>query len=103
MYSPGIGRPLVRLLDFRRALGHEARMELAGRAASGGKPFRGTIAGIEGHAIADAILLLDVNDPAPDEEQRVRIQLRDIDEAKLVLTDALIRAALKAGKAALEA
>jgi ribosome maturation factor RimP len=102
MSSPGIDRPLVRLSDFGRAIGHEARVELAVPMASGRKRFRGTIAGIEGKEIADAILLLDVNDPAPDEEKRVRIQLRDLDEAKLVLTNALIRAALKAGKAALE-
>jgi ribosome maturation factor RimP len=102
MSSPGIDRPLVRLSDFGRAIGHEARVELAVPMASGRKRFRGTIAGIEGNEIADAILLLDLKDAAPDEEKRVRIQLRDLEEAKLVLTDALIRAALKAGKAALE-
>jgi ribosome maturation factor RimP len=102
MSSPGIDRPLVRLSDFRRAVGHETRVELAVPTATGRKRFRGTIVGIEGNVVAEAILLLDVNDPAPDEEKRVRIQLRDLDEAKLVLTDALVRAALKAGKAALE-
>jgi ribosome maturation factor RimP len=102
MSSPGIDRPLVRLSDFRRAIGHEARVELAVPTAGGRKRFRGLIADVEGAEIADAILLLDVNDPAPDEETRVRLPLRDLDEAKLVLTDALIRAALKAGKAALE-
>jgi ribosome maturation factor RimP len=102
MSSPGIDRPLVRLSDFRRAIGHEARVELAVPTAGGRKRFRGLIADVQGEGIADAILLLDVNDPAPDEETRVRLPLRDLDEAKLVLTDALIRAALKAGKAALE-
>jgi ribosome maturation factor RimP len=102
MSSPGIDRPLVRLSDFRRAVGHEARVELAVPTATGRKRFRGIIADVEGNEIATAILLLDVNDPAPDEDKRARIQLRDLDEAKLVLTDALIRAALKAGKAALE-
>jgi ribosome maturation factor RimP len=102
MSSPGIDRPLVRLSDFRRAITHEARVELAAPAASGRKRFRGMIADVEGAEIADAILLLDLTDPSPDEEKRVRIQLRDLEEARLVLTDALIRAALKAGKAALE-
>ena len=102
MSSPGIDRPLVRVSDFGRTIGHEARVELAVPMASGRKRFRGTIAGIEGNEIADAILLLDLNDAAPDEEKRVRVQLRDLDEARLVLTDALIRAALKAGKTALE-
>ena len=101
MSSPGIDRPLVRLSDFRRAIGHEARVELAVPAATGRKRFRGVIAAVEGNEIADAILLLDLDDPSPDEEKRVRIQLRDLDEAKLVLTEALVRAALKAGKAGL--
>jgi ribosome maturation factor RimP len=102
MSSPGIDRPLVRLSDFRRAIGHEARVELAVPAATGRKRFRGVIAAVEGDEIANAILLLDLDDPSPDEGKRARIQLRDLDEAKLVLTDALVRAALKAGKAALE-
>jgi ribosome maturation factor RimP len=102
MSSPGIDRPLVRLSDFRRAIGHEARLELAVPTAGGRKRFRGVIAEVEGAEIADAILLLDLNDAAPGDENRVRLPLRDLDEAKLVLTDPLIRAALKAGKAALE-
>ena len=102
MSSPGIDRPLVRVSDFRRAIGHEARVELAVPTASGRKRFRGTIADIEGTEAADTILLLDVSDPAPEEDKQVRLRLSDLDEAKLVLTDALIRAALKAGKAALE-
>ena len=102
MSSPGIDRPLVRLSDFRRAVGHEARVELAAPTASGRKRFRGLIAGVEGEDIAHAVVLLDVNEPAPDEDKRVRLPLRDLDEAKLVLTDALIRASFKAGKAALE-
>ncbi|MBV9064621.1 MAG: ribosome maturation factor RimP [Methylobacteriaceae bacterium] len=102
MSSPGIDRPLVRLSDFRRALGHEARVELAVPTAGGRKRFRGLIADVEGDEIANAVLLLDINDPAPDEDKRVRLRLRDLDEAKLMLSDAAIRAALKAGKAALE-
>jgi ribosome maturation factor RimP len=103
MSSPGIDRPLVRLSDFRRAIGHEARVELAVPTASGRKRFRGLIAGVEGTHIADAVLLLDLDDPAPDEEKCARLRLNELEEAKLVLTDALIRAALKAGKAAVEA
>jgi ribosome maturation factor RimP len=102
MSSPGIDRPLVRLSDFRRAIGHEVRIELAVPTTRGRKRFRGLIADVEGAEIASAILLLDVNDPAPHEEKRVRLRLSDLEEAKLVLTEALIRAALKAGKAALE-
>jgi ribosome maturation factor RimP len=100
--SPGIDRPLVRLSDFRRAIGHEARVELAVPTASGRKRFRGMIAGVEGSEIANALLLFDRSDAHPGEAVRVELALRDLDEARLLLTDALIRAALKAGKAALE-
>ncbi len=101
--SPGIDRPLVRVSDFRRAIGHEARIELAVPTASGRKRFRGTIADVEGDEIADAVLLLDAKDPAPDEEKRRALAACAISmKRKLILTDALIRASLKAGKAALE-
>ena len=48
--SPGIDRPLVRESDFRRAIGHEARVEMA-VPVDGRKRFRGAIealAAIEG-------------------------------------------------------
>ena len=44
--SPGIDRPLVRESDFERALGHEARIEMA-TAISGRKRFRGRIEAVE--------------------------------------------------------
>ena len=40
--SPGIDRPLVRELDFLRAVGHEARVEMA-VAIDGRKRFRGRL------------------------------------------------------------
>ena len=40
MSSPGIDRPLVRVSDFRRAIGHEARIEMA-IPVDGRKRFRG--------------------------------------------------------------
>jgi ribosome maturation factor RimP len=102
MSSPGIDRPLVRLSDFRRAIGHEAKIELVHPLENGRKRFRGLIAGIEGEG-RDAILLLDRTDARADEEKSVRLPLRDLDEGKLVLTEALIRASLRAAKAAEEA
>ncbi len=45
--SPGIDRPLVRVSDFRRAIGHEARIEMA-VPLDGRKRFRGWIEGISG-------------------------------------------------------
>ncbi len=97
--SPGIDRPLVRTSDFRRAVGQEARVELSHPHESGRKRFRGVVIAVEGLG-KDALLTLERNDARADEEKRVRIVLRDLDEAKLVLTEELIRQALRAAKAA---
>ena len=96
--SAGIDRPLVRVSDFRRALGMEARVELSRPHESGRKRFRGAIAGVEGEGL-DAVLTLERKDAGPDEEKAPKIRLRDLDEAKLVLTEALIRESLRAAKA----
>ncbi len=98
--SPGIDRPLVRVSDFRRAVGHEARVELAHPADDGRKRYRGVIVAVEDEG---ATLALERTDARTDEETRVRIRLADLDEARLVLRDALIRESLRAGKAAEEA
>ncbi len=98
--SPGIDRPLVRVSDFRRAVGHEAKIELVHPLESGRKRFRGFIKGVEGEG-KDAVVLFERSDARADEEKSVRLPLRDLDDAKLVLTEALIRESLRAGKAAL--
>ena len=59
------------------------------------------ISGVEGEG-RDAILTLERNDARADEEKTVRLSLRDLDEGKLMLTEALIRASLRAAKAAAE-
>jgi ribosome maturation factor RimP len=97
--SPGIDRPLMRVSDFARALGHEAKVELTQPLESGRKRFRGVIQAIEGEG-RDAILILDRIDATAEEEKTVRLPLRELDEAKLMLTEALIRASLRAAKAA---
>src|SRR5579864_5815084 len=48
--SPGIDRPLVRRSDFERFTGHLVKVEMA-VAHHGRKRFRGTLAGVEGHAV----------------------------------------------------
>lgn len=88
--SPGIDRPLVRRRDFERWAGHEAKIELA-VAMDGRKRFRGRITGLD-EASVDIALMDGSNDKA-------RIALEDIAEARLVLTDELVEAALKSGKA----
>ncbi|MFO1117500.1 MAG: ribosome maturation factor RimP [Beijerinckiaceae bacterium] len=97
--SPGIDRPLVRASDFQRAVGHEARVELATPAPDGRKRFRGHIRAVEGEG-RDAILTFERNDARADEDSLVRLSLRDLEEAKLILTDELIRESLRAGKLA---
>ncbi len=86
--SPGMDRPLVRRSDFARAVGHVAKIELA-LPLDGRKRFQGIIAGVEEEALRLT------PDEAPDE---VRLRLNDIAEARLVVTEALIRDQLRAEK-----
>jgi ribosome maturation factor RimP len=96
--SPGIDRPLVRVSDFDRACGQEVRIELA-VPLEGRKRFRGIIETREGEG-EGARVRLRRTDVKPDEANEVSLKLADIAEAKLVLTDALIRQALRDAKAA---
>jgi ribosome maturation factor RimP len=96
--SPGIDRPLVRISDFQRAVGHEARIEMAVPVGAR-KRFRGLIESVEmvgAHWIARLRLA------AKEEEQGelADLPIKDMDEARLVLTEELIRAALRREKAA---
>jgi ribosome maturation factor RimP len=88
--SPGIDRPLVRRSDFERWAGHFAKVELA-RALDGRKRFKGRLAGldvdragIEIESAAGATI--------------VWLPLADIDEARLVVSDALVRETLSKQK-----
>lgn len=95
--SPGIDRPLVRESDFVRWAGHEAKVEMA-VPLDGRKRFRGILTGVEdGKAV---LRLLDAPEGAVNP---VLLQLTDMEEARLILTDDLVRAALRAEKAALSA
>ena len=99
--SPGIDRPLMRVSDFRRAVGHEAKIELHGEAAQrtgGRRRFRGRIDALDEEDGAP-MLHLTRSDPKPDEAAVVRVPLADIADGRLVLTDALIRETLRAAKA----
>ncbi len=84
--SPGIDRPLVRLEDFERFAGHVAKVELA-RPIDGRKRYRGRLLGREGEVVR--IALEDGEGPVAE------LPFAEVSEAKLVLTDELIRAALK--------
>lgn len=95
--SPGIDRPLVRVGDFSRWLTHEAKIEMA-VPVDGRKRFRGFLSAVEGEYVR--IILPDA--PA-DAEPTALLPIRDIGEARLVLTDAVIAESLRRGKAALRA
>jgi len=79
--SPGVDRPLTRLKDFATFEGHEARLELD-RMAEGRKRFKGMLAGVEDDAVA-----IDLEG----EEETAIIPFSWIVEAKLILTDQLMK------------
>jgi ribosome maturation factor RimP len=89
--SPGIDRPLVRPSDFEDWAGHEARIELK-EPVSGRKRWRGEI---EGLVDGEARVVCEIEGMG---RQTVGFPIALIDEAKLLLTDALVRDALRAGK-----
>ncbi len=92
--SPGIDRPLVRKSDFDRFAGHLARIEMEAP-IEGRKRFRGLIAGTEGEAAR-----IRRDDAHEGEPADVLLPIGDMSEAKLVLTDELVKEALKREKAA---
>jgi len=83
--SPGIDRPLVRLEDYRRFAGHEAKIEMYSM-IEGRKRFRGTLVGVDGDRVK-----IDLKD----DEGMSELPFDGIAAAKLVLTDALIAQVLK--------
>jgi ribosome maturation factor RimP len=92
--SPGIDRPLVRRSDFTRWAGHRAKVELT-MPLAGRKRFNGMLLGLEGEEARLRRL-----DAAEGEEAQVLLPLAEIAEARLVLSDELIREALRRGKRA---
>ncbi len=90
--SPGIDRPLVRVSDFVRAIGHEARLETA-QPVEGRRRFRCWI-----EAVEPGCLRINRLDAGPNDEAIVKLPLEMIADARLVLTEALIRATLRGAK-----
>jgi ribosome maturation factor RimP len=98
--SPGIDRPLVRPSDFVDWAGHEAKIELR-EPVSGRKRFRGSIEGFEsGDVLIDIEITPQGGGPATREVVGFPVAL--IAEARLVMTDDLIRASLNRAKKAYE-
>ncbi len=86
--SPGIDRPLTRPKDFVRWAGYRAKLELD-RMVEGQKRFSGTIIGFEEDNVA-----IDLDN----ETETALIPFAWLHNAKLVLTDELIRDSLAGRK-----
>jgi len=89
--SPGIDRPLVRPSDFEDWAGYEAKIELK-EMVSGRRRFRGILEGVEGDEVRIEVELEGLG------RQVLGLPIRLIGEARLVLTDELIREALRRAK-----
>lgn len=90
--SPGLERPLTSLKDYETYSGYLARVELD-RLVEGRKRFRGVLAGIDGD-------MIDIN--LDGESETAQIPYDWVSDAKLLITDDLIKAGQEARKAASE-
>ncbi|MCH2251200.1 MAG: ribosome maturation factor RimP [Cognatishimia activa] len=86
--SPGIDRPLTRLKDFDTFEGYEAKVETS-ELIDGQRRFKGVLAGVEGEEV-----LINI------EQGTVGLQFDWLSDAKLVLTDDLIKEMLRQRKEA---
>ena len=92
--SPGIDRPLVRKSDFAAWQGHLVKIETS-ILVGDRKRFRGRIAGSDEEAVT-----VERDQASYGDEPVVRLPFEAIAEARLVLTDDLIRDALTKDKKA---
>ncbi|MBS9719219.1 ribosome maturation factor RimP [Tianweitania sp. BSSL-BM11] len=86
--SPGIDRPLVRKVDFEAAVGHAAKIETSVMVGNK-KRFRGKITAVDADSFTLERDLASYGD-----EPSVQIPFDVLEDARLILTDALIRDAL---------
>lgn len=84
--SPGIDRPLTRMKDFDQWEGFEAKIETE-ELIDGRRRFKGILAGVEGDEILITIA-----------EGTIGLKFEWLSDAKLVLTDELIRDVLRGRK-----
>ena len=90
--SPGIDRPLTRMKDFVTFEGYEARLDLT-QPIDGRKRFKGVLAGTEGDEV-----LINIEDQG--QTHTIGLNFDLLADAKLVLTDDLIREMLRQKKEA---
>ena len=84
--SPGIDRPLTRLKDFAQWEGFEAKIE-TDELIDGRRRFKGQLAGVDGDDVLITI-----------SEGTIGLKFAWLSDAKLVLTDELIRDVLRGRK-----
>ncbi|KKM22290.1 hypothetical protein LCGC14_1626820 [marine sediment metagenome] len=84
--SPGIDRPLTRLKDFEQWEGYVAKIETT-ELIDGQRRFKGTLQGVE-----DGEILIEID------QGTIGLRMDWLTDAKLVLTDDLIRDVLKSRK-----
>jgi ribosome maturation factor RimP len=90
--SPGIDRPLVRPSDFEDWAGHEAKIELT-TPVDGRRRFRGVLEGFEAGEVR-----IDCDLGPPAGRQVLGLPVGLVGEARLVMTDELIRDSLRRAK-----
>lgn len=88
--SPGIDRPLIKKRDFERHQGREIKVKL-NRALNGRRNFKGRLGAVE-----DGIIRLTT--ASEEGGESFCLPLADIGEAKLVLSEDLIRSDLRKAK-----
>jgi len=93
--SPGIDRPLTRLKDFDMFEGYDAKLE-TDELIDGRRRFKGVLAGVED----DEVLINVPSGGKGDEEITIGLKFEWLSDAKLVLTDELIKEMLRQRKAA---
>ena len=86
--SPGIDRPLTRLKDFDTWTGYEAKLETS-ELVDGQRRFKGVLEGTEGDEVLIRI-----------DQGTIGLKFDWLSDAKLVLSDELIREMLRQRKAA---
>ncbi|MEZ5994362.1 MAG: ribosome maturation factor RimP [Hyphomonadaceae bacterium] len=86
--SPGIDRPLMRIEDFERFIGHEAKLETAAM-VDNRRRYKGVIKAVHGDEITLA-----------GEHGEAKLMFSALSDARLVLTDKLIEEDLRRARAA---
>ncbi|MBI3418744.1 MAG: ribosome maturation factor RimP [Proteobacteria bacterium] len=84
--SPGIDRPLTRLKDFARFSGFEAKVQLR-TPCEGQRNFCGKLCGVEGDTVS-----LEIPSSKKAGVQQVRFPFAEVEAARLVMTDELLKA-----------